>query len=105
MTHLHVDIQVENPVNTGDFVTIELGDFGANAAFGGGDDSSGRVTFNSDTLKTRTWVPFDIPLTDFGLTNRSNLAQLFFITEGTNDTQPGTITDLLVDNMYFYRKE
>ncbi len=103
MTHLHVDIQVENPITSGDFITIELGDFGPDQSFGGGDDSSGRVTINADALSTRTWLSFDIPLADFGLTSRSNLAQIFFITDGTNPSLPGNITEILVDNMYFYK--
>jgi len=104
MTHLHVDIQVQNPVNAEDFVTIELGDFGPDQVFGGGDDSSGRVTITSDALQTNTWISVDIPLADFGLASRSNLAQLFFITDGTNPQLPGSITEILVDNMYFYKQ-
>ncbi|MCA6074655.1 hypothetical protein [Fulvivirga sedimenti] len=103
MTHLHVDIQVENPIASGDFITIELGDFGPDGEFGGGDDSSGRVTISADELSTRTWLSFDIPLADFGLSSRNNLAQIFFITDGTNPALPGNITEILVDNMYFYK--
>ncbi len=103
MTHLHVDIQIENPINAGDFITIELGDFGPDGAFGGGDDSSGRVTITENDLSTRTWISLDIPLADFGLSSRSNLAQIFFITDGTATNLPGTITEILVDNMYFYK--
>lgn len=105
MTHFHVDIQVENPINGGDFVTIELADFGANGAFdGGGDDSSGRVTISGDRFTTRQWVSIDIPLADFGLASQANMAQIFFITDGSVPDLPGTITDILVDNMYFYRQ-
>lgn len=103
MTHFHVDIQVENPINAGDFISIELGDFGADRAFGGGNDSSGRITINADALSTRTWISLDIPLADFGLPSRANLAQIFFISDGSATDLPGTITDILVDNMYFYK--
>lgn len=103
MTHFHVDIQVENPINDGDFIAVELGDFGPNSAFGGGDDSSGRITFTSPDLVSGTWISLDIPIADFGLTSTSNLAQIFFISDGTNPALPGTITDILVDNMYFYK--
>jgi len=96
MTHFHVDIQIQEPIESGDFISIELGDFGANAAFGGGDDSSGRVTFASTALTRNTWISLDIPLADFGLTSRNNLAQIFFISDAT-------ISTLLVDNMYFYK--
>lgn len=104
MTHLHVDIQIENPVGPADFVAIELGDFGADRAFGGGDDSSGRLTITSDRLSTRTWISLDIPLADFGLSSRANLAQIFFVTDGSNPDLPGSITEMLVDNIYFYRQ-
>ncbi|MEL7145243.1 MAG: hypothetical protein AAFO69_02660 [Bacteroidota bacterium] len=104
MTHLHVDIQVQSPVNPGDFVVIELGDFGADGAFGGGNDNSDRVTIGENQLRQGEWVSIDIPLSDFNdLPSRNNLAQWFFITEGTNPNAAGTITEILVDNMYFYR--
>ncbi|OEK08973.1 hypothetical protein A8C32_13795 [Flavivirga aquatica] len=105
MTHLHIDVQIENELQFGDFIRIQLGDFGPNGAFdGGGDDSSGSVTFSSPTLVSGEWIGLDIPLADFsGLASTSNLAQLFFITDGTNPDLPGAITDILVDNMYFYK--
>lgn len=105
MTHLHVDIQVENPINSGDFIRLQLGDFGPNGVFdGGGDDSNGVYTITQSSLSTGNWLSFDIPLSSFaGLVNRNNLAQLFFITDGTNPSIPGSITDILVDNIYFYR--
>ncbi len=96
MTHFHVDIQIPESIDPGDFISIELGDFGANAAFGGGDDSSGRVTFTNTALTRNTWISLDIPLAQFGLTSRNNLAQIFFISDAT-------ISTLLVDNMYFYK--
>lgn len=96
MTHFHVDIQIPESIDPADFISIELGDFGPNAVFGGGDDSSGRVTFGSAALSSNTWISLDIPLADFGLTNRNNLAQIFFISDAT-------ISNLLVDNMYFYK--
>lgn len=96
MTHFHVDIQIQEPIDPGDFIAIELGDFGPNAVFGGGDDSSGRVTFSSTALSRNTWISLDIPLADFGLAQRNNLAQIFFISDAT-------ISTLLVDNMYFYK--
>ncbi len=96
MTHFHVDIQIQESIDPGDFITIELGDFGPNAAFGGGDDSSGRVTFTNTALTRNNWISLDIPLAQFGLTSRNNLAQIFFISDAT-------ISTLLVDNMYFYK--
>lgn len=103
MAFLHIDIQVENQINTGDFISVEFVDFGANAAFGGGDDSSGRIRFPGSRFITGNWVSLDIPLSDFNLTSKANLGQMLFITDGTNPTIPGTITDILVDNIYMYR--
>ncbi len=97
MTHLHVDIQITESINPADFIAIELGDFGANGAFGGGDDSSGRVTFASSSLSSNNWISLDIPITSFGLTGKNNLAQIFFISDAT-------ISNLLVDNIYFYKQ-
>lgn len=96
MTHLHVDIQIKEPIDPADFISIELGDFGPNGAFGGGDDSSGRVTFTSTALSSNQWISLDIPLSSFGLANKNNMAQIFFISDAT-------ISTLLVDNMYFYK--
>jgi hypothetical protein len=96
MTHFHVDIQIPESIDPGDFISIELGDFGPNNVFGGGDDSSGRVTISSASLTSNTWISLDIPLADFGLSSRNNMAQIFFISDAT-------ISTLLVDNMYFYK--
>ncbi|NNK11952.1 MAG: hypothetical protein HKP08_11455, partial [Flavobacteriaceae bacterium] len=96
MTHFHVDIRIDETIDSADFIAIELGDFGPNDAFGGGDDSSSRITFDSSSLVSGEWISLDIPLSDFTtLTSRSNLAQIFFISDAT-------ISGLLVDNMYFY---
>lgn len=103
MTFIHIDIQVENQIQSGDFISVEVADFGADGAFGGGDDSSGRIRFNGNTFTTGQWVSLDIPLANFGLTSKTNLGQMLFITDGTNPTIPGSITDVLVDNIYLYR--
>ncbi|WP_203058971.1 Ig-like domain-containing protein [Robertkochia sediminum] len=96
MTHFHVDIQVQEAIDAGDFLEIELGDFGPDNAFGGGDDSSARVRYDSGDLVSNQWISLDIPLSEFStLTSRSNLAQIFFISDAT-------ISTILVDNMYFY---
>ncbi len=99
MTHFHVDIQVqdENIVN-GDFIRIQLGDFGPDSAFGGGNDSSGSFTLSRNDIDDGGWLSFDLPLSSFtGLTSRQNLAQIFFISDAT-------VSDILVDNMYFYKE-
>ena len=96
MTHLHVDIQVQEAMTPGDHIKIQIGDFGANAVYGGGDDSNGSFTYTNSSLSTGNWVGFDIPLSSFtGLTSRSHLAQILFISDAT-------ISNILVDNIYFY---
>jgi len=95
MTHFHVDIRIPEAIDASDFIRIELGDFGSDGAFGGNNDSSGSVIIASTALTSDQWISLDIPLADFGLTSRSNLAQIFFVSDAT-------ISNLLVDNMYFY---
>ncbi len=91
MTTLHVDIKVNEAIDPGDFIRLQL----LNAV--GNNETSGAVTLNADALTTDQWVGFDIPLTDFaGLTDRSQIGLLFFITDDT-------ISDIFVDNIYFYR--
>ncbi len=105
LTHFHVDIRIEEPIDPADFIRIELIDFGLNGAFGGGDDTGGAITYSSADLESGTWISLDIPFTDFaegtggglsGLINgdRANLAQIVFAS--------GAISGLFVDNMYFY---
>ena len=97
MTHFHVDIQVQEPLTAGDHIKIQLGDFGANGVFGGGDDTNGTINYTNSSFTNGSWVGFDIPLSSFsGLTNRSHLAQILFISDAS-------ISNILVDNMYFYK--
>lgn len=104
MTAFHVDIQVREPIDPGDFISIQLGDFGPNAVFGGGDDSSGTYKITSGGLSSNQWISLDIPLTNFtGLTSRNNLAQIFFISSDGSSNNVPTISSILVDNMYFYK--
>ncbi len=96
MTYFHVDIQVQEAMTAGDHIKIQLGDFGANAVYGGGDDSNGTINYTNTSLSSNSWVSFDIPLSSFsGLTSKSHLAQILFISDAT-------ISNILVDNMYFY---
>ncbi len=98
MTHVHVDIQIQEDIDPSDFITIELGDFGPDNVFGGGNDTSSRVRFDSAALTSNEWISLDIPLSDFtSLPSRMNLAQFFFISDGT-------ISNILADNVYFYKE-
>lgn len=93
MTHFHLDAYLPS----GSTLRIKLVDFGANGAFGGGDDSEQELTFNAGTspaITTGAWSSLDIPLSSFtNLTGRANLAQM---------TLAGTNT-LFVDNVYLHR--
>ena len=79
---------------------VKLVDFGANNAFGGGDDKEQELTFSASTtpaLATGNWVTFDIPLSAFtGLTTRRNLAQLIIVSAPTSRT-------VYIDNVFFYK--
>ncbi len=97
MTDFHVDIQVaDSQIDPGDFIRVLLLDAGPDDIIGTGDDTEASVQFTSPTLVSGEWVSLDIPLSDFSGLNTSNLALFFFISDAT-------ISDILVDNIYFYR--
>lgn len=97
MTHFHVDVQVKDAIPAGGFLTIKLQDIGADNTFGTGDDAAGEIKYTSTTLVAGSWVSIDVPLSSFsGLTKKSNLAQVVFISDAT-------IKDILVDNIYFHK--
>jgi hypothetical protein len=94
MSHFHLDIWSANMTMFG----VKLVDFGADAAYGGSDDTEHQVNF--DSLAQAQWVSLDIPLSDFtGLASRQNLAQLILV------GQPTGSATVYVDNVYFYSTE
>ena len=96
MTHLHLDVQVQNPTGIRNAFKIAINDFGADGAYGGGNDTGQQITVTNPNLPSGNWVSFDLPLSNFtGLTSRAHLAQIVL------ETSTG-ITDILVDNIYFY---
>lgn len=105
MTHLHVDIRIDETIDASDSFRFELFDFGADGAFGGGNDTGGAITYTSGQLQSGTWLSFDIPFSSFtaatggGATGfvgsaKTNLAQIVFASGG--------ISAVFVDNIYFY---
>jgi len=91
MTHFHVDIW------SADFTEfkIKLVDFGADAAFDGGDDAEHEVVYESPVQGE--WISYDIPLSDFeGLTSQEHIAQLIFSAGPTGNNT------IYIDNVYFY---
>ena len=95
MTHLHLDVWTYDSKE----LRLKLVDFGADGAFGGGDDSEHELTLSAGTtprLTTGAWNSLDIPLAAFsGLRGRGQLAQL--IVAGSSST-------LYLDNLYFYKE-
>ena len=98
MTHFHMDIWTPDATADPAAFKIKLVDFGADGAYGGGDDVEHEMTFTAATtpaLATGSWVSIDVPLADFtGLTTQGAIAQLIIVGEGTVNT-------VYVDNIYF----
>ena len=95
MTHVHLDAFIPGPVAPGRQLRVIVVDFGADGAFGGGDDTRHSTTFVAPTLVSQNWIQLDIPFSAMpGLLSKSHLAQI--ILEG------GDGSVLYVDNIYFY---
>jgi hypothetical protein len=93
MSHFHVDMWTPNMTT----FRIKLVDFGADGAFGGGDDTEHEIVLENPALGQ--WNSLDIPLTQFAnLAGKKNIAQLIF---SGLPTAAGT---LFIDNVYFYDK-
>ena len=91
MLYFHIDAWTADITS----LKIKLVDFGADKAYGGGDDKEHQVTL---TPKQDEWNSFDIPMSDFtGITNKSNIAQLII-----NGTPVGSGT-VYVDNVYYHK--
>ncbi len=92
MDTFHVDMWTPN-ITT---FRVKLVDFGADAAFGGGDDKEHELLF---TPGQNQWISLHIPFTDFtGLTTRSHIAQLIF------SAIPSGLGTVYIDNVYFSKK-
>jgi hypothetical protein len=92
MTHFHTDVWTADATQ----IRIKLVDFGADGAFGGGDDTEHEIAIENPNQGE--WVSLDIPLTDFvGLTTKANMSQYIY----SGDTS-GAIT-VHVDNVYFHK--
>lgn len=91
MKYFHIDVWSADFT----FFGVKLVDFGADGAFGGGDDVEHQVNF--DAPAQGQWNTYDILLSDFtGLTTREHIAQYILVGQPT-----GTNT-VFVDNVYFY---
>ncbi len=92
MTHIHVDINVRETVNPGDFLRLQI------INNNGPTETTGAVNLgNYSPLLEEEWVSYDIPLSDFsGLGGTDDIDLIFFISDAT-------IQSIYVDNVYFYR--
>jgi len=91
MQYFNFDIWTPNTTA----VQAELVDFGANNAYGGGDDVQGIVSLATPPLTQFGWVHYSLPLSAFvtaGLATRAHLSQLLFV---------GTSTTIYLENVYF----
>jgi len=92
MTHFHVDVWTPNMATT---FSIKLIDFGADGAYGGGDDFE--CVFTPDlTGRLSEWVSLDIPIASFTNSNRPmrHLSQLCWVDANGNGL-------VFIDNIYF----
>jgi len=97
LTKLHLDLWT--PDNTTNF-QVKLVDFGADGAFGGGDDTEGTATLTAAStppLAVGAWLSYELTLaSDFpgGLANMRHLAQMVLVAPNG-----GT---MFLDNIYFH---
>lgn len=93
MTHLHVDINVNEDIQGSDFINLQL----INSV--GNGETSGSFRISANQLQRNEWASFDIPLESFsGLGSRSEIGLIFFVSDGT-------IRNIFVDNLYFYSED
>lgn len=91
MTHLHVDINVQEAIQAGDFIRLQILN-GVQTD----NEIAGNFTIAANQLSENNWASFDIPLSSFtGLTARNQVGLLFFISDAT-------ISTIFVDNIYYY---
>ncbi len=89
MDYVHIDVWSPD---TNDF-KYKLVDWGADAAWSGGDDSEHELTFPAPAAGQ--WVSYDIPFSAFtGLTGTAHMAQYIL--------SKGPLGTMYIDNMYFY---
>ncbi len=97
MSHFRMDIWTPDATDLPADFWIKLVDFGADGAYGGGDDVESELHFDASTtpaLVSEGWVTFELPLSDFtSLVTHGHLAQLLI---------GGTPNTVYVDNVLFF---
>jgi hypothetical protein len=90
MMYVHIDVWVSSATQ----FRLKLVDFGADEAFGGGDDTEHELVW--DNPATNEWISYHIPFTDLtNLANRDNLAQYIFA------ALPAGSGEVYIDNFFF----
>ena len=96
MTHFHLNVWTPDNTYFPYIFKVKLVDFGADGAWGGGDDVEHELIFDEAVMESETWVTLDIPLADFeNLTTREHLAQLVITCD---------MNTIYLDNIYFYNE-
>ncbi|TCK67511.1 hypothetical protein DFQ05_1287 [Winogradskyella wandonensis] len=91
---LHIDINVQEALQAGDRLLLQLTNYGST-------ETVGSYLINGSELQQDAWVSFDIPLSSFsGLSDRSRIGLLLFNSE--DGPASPTISNIFVDNIYFY---
>lgn len=94
MTHLHIDIRVNEAVEAADYINISL-----HNDFTQATEVSGTFAVSGTDLTANEWVQFDIPLSSFsGLTERDAVGMMLFVSDNT-------ISNVSLDNIFFYAEQ
>ncbi|MDH3891231.1 MAG: hypothetical protein OEV49_09115 [candidate division Zixibacteria bacterium] len=98
MDHFHIDVWTPNPSGTPNLFKVKLVSFGADGAWGGGDDTEHELSFDESTMSSEAWVGIDVPLASFsGLAETAHMAQMVISTDPTT-----AYNTVYLDNIYFY---
>lgn len=97
-THFHMDIFVPGTIPGNAELRIAIVDFGADASFGGDDDTSIFEDFQLGTSADQ-WISLDMDISS--LNPKTNLGQIVLSGDGAG-TAP---SNFFADNLYFYRDD
>lgn len=93
MQHFNMDVWSPNATT----FRIKLIDWGADNAFGGGDDTEHEVVFENPTLGA--WINYNISIDSFkNLSGKKNISQLIF------SAKPVGSAKIYVDNIFFSKE-
>lgn len=97
-THFHMDVFVPGSIPSNAELRIAIIDFGADASFGGGDDTPLEMDFSLGTTADQ-WISIDMDIT--ALNPKTNLAQIVLSGDGPGNAP----ANFYADNLYFYRED